>query len=277
MEAKAISIYKFTIIALVIYVLVSSSFLLSTNLNLQKSAKPDQSSFFYPRADKLLANSASSEFILLQNPNQESDPFITAVKEGTKTNSNITVNNDPIGSLIKIDLRIDNVSTGFWGWSLPSISWNPAVLNLTDVQEGAFLANQTGTSAYFIGNSPALWNNTSGKIDGGLTEALSTDSTSHDSSGALATLTFEIKSNGTSLLTLSGAFTVASINQADTKLYPPNYLPCYNATIKVLSTNSSHLNLLSWLIAPLVIIPLICVLVYAWKKKMQGHSPGSNL
>ena len=276
MEAKAISINKFTIMALIICVLVSSSLLLCTNVNLEKSAKPYQSLFFYPQADKLLANSASSEFILLQNSNQESDPFITAVKEGTKSNSDITVNNDLIGSFIKIDLRIDNVSIGFWGWSLPSISWDPAVLNLTDVQEGAFIVDQTGASAYFIGNSPALWNNTSGKIDGGLTEALSADRTSHDSSGVLATLTFEIKSNGNSPVTLSGAFTVASINQADTKLYPPNYLSCYNATINVLSTNSSPLNLPSWLIVPLVIIPLICVLAYAWKKRMPGHSPGSN-
>jgi hypothetical protein len=143
-------------------------------------------------------------------------------------------------------------------------------MNLTNVQEGTFLADNTGASALFIGNSPTLWNNTRGEIDGGLTEALSTAVTSVDSSGVLATLTFKITNYGTSQIIVAGAYTVASINQA---AYSPTNVTCNNATIDVLSNNSLSSEFPSWIIAPIVMIPLFGVLAYAWKKKQLRRSP----
>ena len=43
----------------------------------------------------------------------------------------------------KIDIRVDGVTVGFWGWAIPTVSWNPAVLQLTKVAEGPFLADNT--------------------------------------------------------------------------------------------------------------------------------------
>ncbi len=199
-----------------------------------------------------------------------SNAFISAVQSGSTNISQITVTSNPIGKIIKIDIRIDNVSAGFWAWSLPTISWNPALMKLTNVQEGAFLADNTGASALFIGNSPNLWNNTRGEIDGGLTEALSTAVTSVDSSGVLATLTFKITNYGTSQITVAGAYTVASLNQAASS---PTDVTCNNATIDVLSNNSLSWEFPSWIIAPIVMIPLFGVLAYAWKKKQLRRSP----
>jgi hypothetical protein len=217
---------------------------------------------------KPLTKTTSQTFILLQNSNSPSNPFVSAVQEGTTDKSNVTLYRDSIGSSINIDLRIDDVSVGFWGWSIPSISWNPAVLKLTNVQEGPFLSDQSGASAYFIGNAPSLWNNTSGKIDGGLSEALTSDSTSYDSSGVVATLTFEIKNVGTSEVALSGAYTVASINQANTSIYPPRNLSCHGAVVYVLSTKFSSVpEFPLWINGLVFTFPLIYVLALALCKK----------
>ena len=220
------------------------------------------------QTDETIAKSAFLTFIPLQNSNNPSDPFVSAVQQGTTGTSNITINGKSVVNSIEIDLRIDNVSVGVWGWSIPSISWNPSVLKLTNVQEGPFLSDQSGASAYFIGNSPALWNETSGTIDGGLSEALTSGSVSHDSSGVLATLTFEIKNVGTSEVALSGGYTIASISQANTSIYPPRSLSCRSALVDVLSHNSSSVpefpSCITWLVFTL---PLIFVLVLALRKK----------
>ena len=143
-------------------------------------------------------------------------------------------------------------------------------MNLVNVQQGAFLADNTGASALFIGNSPILWNNTRGEIDGGLTEALSSADTSVDSSGVLATLTFKITNYGTSQVTVAGAYTVASFNQA---ALSQTDVTCNNATIDVLSNNSSPLEFPSWIIAPIILIPLFGVLAYVWKKTAKTPPP----
>ena len=62
---------------------------------------------------------------------------------------------------------------------------------------------RVGTS-YFLGGSQNLWNNSIGVIYGGLGEAFSDDVTSIDSSGVLATLTFNIINYGSCSVSLSG-------------------------------------------------------------------------
>jgi hypothetical protein len=155
---------------------------------------------------------------------------------------------------------------------LPIISWNPAVISLIDVQQGAFLADNTGASALFIGNSPLLWNNTRGEIDGGLSEALSSADISVDSSGVLATLTFKITNYGNSSVTVSGAYIVASFNQASSDFYPHANVDCNNATVVVLSSDSSPAKFPSWLIIPAIVIPLVGTLAFLWKKKSAETS-----
>ena len=210
---------------------------------------------------------------VVDSANLPSNAFISAVQSGTTGSSRITVTSNPIGRSIAVDIRIDNVSSGFWAWSLPTISWNPEVMQLTNVQEGSFLADNTGASALFIGNSPPLWNNTQGDIDGGLTEALSAASTSVDSSGVLATLTFKITNYGNSSVTIAGAYTVANFNQAGSGLCPQTTVPCYNASIAVLSNDSSLQNSPSWIIAPIVMVPVLCVLAFLLKKKTSKMCP----
>jgi hypothetical protein len=222
---------------------------------------------------QLLAKSGSINVRPMENAVNFSNAFISAVQSGSTNISQITVMpSNPIGKIIRIDIRIDNVSSGFWGWVLPTISWDPAVMNLTNVQEGTFLTDNTGASALFIGNSPILWNNTRGEIDGGLAEALSVADTSVDSSGVLATLTFKITNYGTSQVTVEGAYTVASFNQAACSYTNVN---CINATIDVLSNNSLPLAFPTWIIAPIVMIPLFGLLAYAWKKKTAKTPPNA--
>ncbi|MGA2523393.1 MAG: cohesin domain-containing protein [Candidatus Bathyarchaeia archaeon] len=241
---------------------------MSENIRIQQLIEARSNVIARTQTYKPLNKSTFLSFIPLQNSNYSSNPFVRAVQQGTTSTSNITVNSNSVGNSIEIDLRIDDVSAGFWGWSIPSISWNPAVLKLTNVQEGPFLSDQSGASAYFIGNSPVLWNNTSGKIDGGLSEALTSGSISRDSSGVLATLTFQIKNVGTSEVMLSGVFTIASISQANISIYPPSSLSYHSATVNVLSRNSSSVaEFPLWINGLVFMLPLIFVLVLASCKK----------
>lgn len=218
-------------------------------------------------ASSVLAKPVSLDVTTTEISASLSKDFISAVQSGSTNVSKIIMTSNPIGKSVKIDIRIDNVTEGFWGWCLPTISWNPSEMDLTGVQEGNFLSDKTGATALFIGNSPLLWNNTRGEIDGGLAEALSSATTSVDSSGVLATLTFKITNYGNSSVILGGAYTIASFNEANPNLNLQTEVPCNNATIAAVDTSSSALEFPTWIIAPLVIIPVVGFVVYVWNKK----------
>ena len=168
-----------------------------------------------------------------------SNQEISAVLSGSVNTSTITIgpNPDPINTTALIDIRIDN-AVPFWGWTLPTVAWNATVLQLIKVQEGSFLKDNTNSDpTTFVGNSPSLWNNTSGMIRGGLSEAILGDDVSTDSSGVLATLTFNITNYGTSPVTIAGASTIANVSQANTNLYPPTAVTCNSATVIVTNTS----------------------------------------
>lgn len=168
-----------------------------------------------------------------------SQPKISAVLSGSTSTSTITVgsNPNPINTTVLIDIRIDN-AIPFWGWNLPTVAWNATILQLIKVQEGPFLKDNTNDDiTAFIGNSASLWNNTSGVILGGLTDAIEGDDVSTDSSGVLATLTFNITSYVTSPVTIAGGFTIANINQANIGIYPPTDVTCNSATVTVTNTS----------------------------------------
>lgn len=165
-----------------------------------------------------------------------SAPTISAVKSGSTSTSSITVGPtpNPLSTSIKIDIRIDN-SPGSWGWLLSSVTWNATILQLVKVTEGPFLAVNTGGDATtFTGSASALWDNSNGAIQGGLAEAISGADTSTDSSGVLATLTFNITNYGVSPITISGF----KLHTTDLENDTGTLVTCNSATIIVTNTIS---------------------------------------
>ncbi|MGA2523392.1 MAG: cohesin domain-containing protein [Candidatus Bathyarchaeia archaeon] len=179
-----------------------------------------------------LVSAVGISTVLPVNAANASNATISAVLSGTGSTSRITVgpNPNPIGTTVSIDIRIGNTGP-VWGWTLQTITWDPQVLNLTNVQEGSFLAGTAGNPTFFVGNSKVLWDNTDGLIQGGLSDALASATTSAESSGVLATLTFVVKGIGTSQISLSGA----NIRTSNTDSVGVN-VPCNNATLVATST-----------------------------------------
>jgi hypothetical protein len=130
----------------------------------------------------------------------------SAVQSGTTNVTTIIVYSipSPINTTISVDIRIDNASN-VWGWTIPTVAWNPAVLQLIGVTEGPFLADNSGKDpTLFVGNQKGLWDNISGLVYGGLSEAIYGSAQSTDSSGVVATLTFNVTGYGSSPITISG-------------------------------------------------------------------------
>jgi hypothetical protein len=122
---------------------------------------------------------------------------ISVVPSGTTTVSPISVQS---GETFSVDFYISGASD-VWGWST-GVTWNPAVLQLESVTEGTFLPSQGST--FFVGNSPSLFDNTNGLIDGGISESFQSSETA-SGSGVLVTLTFLAVSNGNGNLALPNA------------------------------------------------------------------------
>lgn len=103
-----------------------------------------------------------------------------------------------VGDNIQVNITISNVQN-LWAWDIADLKFNPAILNLTQVSEGPFLA-QSGQTAF-------LWTSTSsialskGDIPD-IADALLT-STGSSGNGVLATLTFKVLSVGTCPITFN--------------------------------------------------------------------------
>ena len=180
-----------------------------TNVNLLEPAATatDSNPHITPTVTSAVFNYDSSLETTITPTAQSSGASFSAVAFGTTSTSTITLepSPDPFNTTLKIDVRIDNASIGFWGWTISNVSWSPAVFNLTKVQEGSFLTDNTGEDpTSFVGNSKALWDNGNGSINGGLSEAIQAADTSTDSSGIVATLSFLIVGYGDSPITISG-------------------------------------------------------------------------
>ncbi len=164
-----------------------------------------------------------------------SEQEFSAVRSGSTSTSTIILGPSPnlINTTVRVDIRTDN-AVPFWAWTLPTIAWNATVLQLIKIQEGSFLKDDTNDDpTEFIGNSPSLWNNTSGVILGGLSEAIDGDDVSIESSGVIATLTFNITSYGSSPVTIAGGYTIANYTKPNTT----TDVTCNSATVIV--TNAS--------------------------------------
>ena len=162
---------------------------------------------------------------------------ISVVQTSTIATSNVTLgpSPNPIGTNISIDVRIDNVSVGFWGWSVATVTWNPTVMNLTQVQKGPFLSdNIGGDPTLFVGNSNKNWLNWNGTLSGGLSEGIVGPDTSIDASGVLATLTFLVTGSGNCTIGIAVGNLRLNLND-QTGIN----VACNNATITVLSNDPS--------------------------------------
>lgn len=101
-----------------------------------------------------------------------------------------------VGKSFTLDVTVSDVAD-LWGWSF-SVRWNPSVLSLTEVTEGAFLKNK--------GETIFIWNsyNQSALDEGYLPEVncalFSAETVSGD--GVLASLVFKATGSGTSQIIL---------------------------------------------------------------------------
>ena len=161
------------------------------------------------------------------------DPEISVVQSGTANTSTITLGSSQLYTTFKLDIRIDNAHP-IYGWYLPNVTWNASVLQLTKVQEGPYLADNTGSGSStpsMVGNTKTNFDNINGFIQGGLSEALSTNDTSIDSSGVLAILTFNVTNFGTSTIAISGGYTLPYAWVPGD--HPKDNVTCNSATIVI--------------------------------------------
>jgi hypothetical protein len=205
---------------------------------------------------------SETEFQTAASAGSLSNAVVSAVESGSANASTITIgpNPDPIGTAVKIDIRIDN-AVSLWGWTIPTVRWNASVLQLTGVEEGPFLADNTGGDpTAFIGNSRALWNNSDGDIMGGLSEAIQAADTSTDSSGVLATLTFNVTGYGDSPIT------IGECNLRATSTDPTGVnVNCNSATVTVVSSQVPEFP--AWIVLPLFITTTLATIAYLRKMK----------
>jgi hypothetical protein len=290
------------LICIFISALVLSCLISASGAVMNQTVKANANSSFNYQSATLSSGALSVS--PMANVASLSDAVISAVQSGTTSTSSITLgpSPNPIGTDVSIDIRIDNTGP-IWGWTISTVTWNPQVLNLTQVQEGPFLADNTGGgSTFFAGSSKQLWDNTNGLIDGGLTDALSIEGTSVESSGVLATLTFLVTGTGTSQITIAGgnlranstdsvgvnvtcdsATIVATLTAVSSTPSPtPNTGSSANPTSTPTATTTTPTptdstkpasvpEFPSWVILPIFIMTLLAVLGYRLNKKKLGQ------
>ena len=94
---------------------------------------------------------------------------------GTANVNSVTLSStsNPIGTTVKFDIYISGANA-IWGWVIPTVAWNPAVVHLTKVVVGPFLADNApdGDPTDMTGTSSSLFDNAHGALQGGLSEAI---------------------------------------------------------------------------------------------------------
>lgn len=192
---------------------------------------------------------------------------LSAVQGGTDNVSNWSYgpNPDSIGTNFTVDIRIANASN-VWGWSIGTVSWNPAVVQLTAVQEGNYLKDYCST--FFIGNNPSLFDNVNGQIDGGLACALEIGSEVNASTGVLVSLTFQIIGYGTANICIGNA----TLRNTDDAAFSPT---TNQVAVTVLSS-TFDLPESSWGALGALVSSLIAFTAFATARKrtsLQNHMP----
>ncbi len=112
---------------------------------------------------------------------------------------NLQLQSVAVGQTIEVNLTVSDVHD-LWGWEISYLTFNPAVLNLTQVTEGPFL--KSGGQTFFLStnNVPMVQQGTLPSVAEDFPE-----NTTVSGSGTLATLTFQVLSAGTSPIKISSA------------------------------------------------------------------------
>ncbi len=119
-----------------------------------------------------------------------------------------------VGNTIQINITVSNVQD-LWSWDIANLTFNPAMLNLTQVTEGPFL--QQAGQTIFIWTSGSTQAFSKGYIPDMSDTLLSINSV--NGSGVIATLTFTVLSLGTSQITFNQTTLLNS--QPSQNLPPP--------------------------------------------------------
>ena len=104
-----------------------------------------------------------------------------------------------VGSSFNVTLHVDNV-TGLWGWGT-GMQWDPSVLNLTNINEGPFLAS--GGSTMFLNSMGDSLIASNGTLQD-MGDCLCSSSVVNGN-GDVATLTYQVLSNAPVNITLTGS------------------------------------------------------------------------
>jgi hypothetical protein len=105
-----------------------------------------------------------------------------------------------VGTTINVNFTVSNVQNLF-AWNL-NLTWNPQVLNLTQIQEGPFLTD-SGQTIFPWDPSSSPISRSQGYLQG--VDDVLLSSTGVDGNGVLATITFKVLSTGTSAISIDGS------------------------------------------------------------------------
>ena len=113
--------------------------------------------------------------------------------------ANLQLQTASVGQTIKINLTVTDVHD-LWGWDISYLTFNSAVLNLTQVTEGPFL--KSGGQTFFVSTNdvPMVQQGTLPSVAEDFPENITVSG-----SGTLATLTFHVLAAGTSPIKISSA------------------------------------------------------------------------
>ena len=108
-----------------------------------------------------------------------------------------------IGQTVDVNITVNNVRD-LWGWELDNLTFNPEVLNLTQVQEGPFL--KTGGTTFFVTTLSAT-NWVELGVVPSTNEAIYTNSTVNGG-GVILNLQFTVLKAGVSPIIINGSSNV---------------------------------------------------------------------
>jgi hypothetical protein len=163
---------------------------------------------------------------------QAASPAIVSVEPNSTE-----LQNAQIGQTVDVDINVTNVRN-LWGWELDNLTFNPKVLNLTQVLEGPFL--KTGGSTFFVTTLSAT-NWVKLGVVPSTNEAIYSNSTVNGG-GAILTLQFTILSAGVSPIIINGPNNVAgtsaiTLYNNHEYEYQPNTTTGNNQSINCTVTN----------------------------------------
>jgi hypothetical protein len=139
-----------------------------------------------------------------------------------------------IGSIIEVQLTVENVQNLF-AWNL-NLTWNPKVLNLTNVQEGSFLSN-TGSTLFPWSSEISPTSRSQGYIDSVVCTLL--EATSANGNGVLATLSFQVLSAGVSPISIEGTQLVSPLKAGEMQFIT---VTLNSGTVTINNSNGNNSN-----------------------------------